>query len=106
MAPTISSTGDVGAEPIIAGDPDGVTGIADTFHSHFCEAVPLLLVAIAVTFQNPSDALVLVYEASVTFTLDPTGVPLRYQDTLTVWFTVILNVLVAPAISVTGDVGA
>src|SRR5660398_175979 len=53
----------------------------------------------------PAFALVLVYDDSITPVCLRTSVPLRYQDTFTVWFTFILNVLIEPSVSSTGERG-
>ncbi len=78
----------------------------DKVHIHSLETVPLALDAVAFTIQVPADALVLVYIELVTPALDWTGVPLIYQLTFAVWLNVILNDLIDPAISFTGDTGA
>ena len=63
--PATSENGDGGLDVIITGPPPG----AVTLQSHVCVAVPLTSVAMAVTFQLPRAALVLVYVAAVTFAL-------------------------------------
>ena len=57
VAPSVSFTGDGGAKPVMLGGPVG-TGV--TFHIHCCELVPLGLLAMAVRFHIPMDALVFV----------------------------------------------
>ena len=88
---------------MIFGDPGG---IAVTFHSHSCIVIPLRLEATALTFQRPIEALVLVYADSVTSVWLNTSVPLMYQVTFTVWFEVMLNILVSPCLLLAGEKGA
>ena len=88
---------------MIFGDPGG---IAVTFHSHSCIVMPLRLAATALTFQIPTEALVLVYEESITSVWLNTSVPLIYQVTFTVWFEVRLNILISPSVLLAGEKGA
>ncbi len=67
---------------------------------------PFAFVTITDTFQVPTATLVFVYAASVTLSLSCTSIPFISQLTFTVWFTVMLNVLIALSMSFTGDSGA
>ena len=88
---------------MIFGDPGG---IAVTFHSHSCIVMPLRLAATALTFHTPTEALVLVYAEAITPVWLKTSVPLMYQVTFTVWFEVMLNILVSPCLLFAGEKGA
>src|SRR3990172_1697084 len=81
-------------------------GRAVTFQIHTCIAVPLELFATALTFHIPGRALALVYDDSLMPVSFFTSDPLINQVTLTVWFTVMLNIRELPSVSFTGERGA
>ena len=58
VAPTLFVTGEGGENAVIDGTPAAAAGV--TIHVHVCMAEPLAFWAIAVTFQLPWPALVLV----------------------------------------------
>ena len=58
VAPTLFVTGEAGEDAVIDGAPAAAAGV--TVHVHICIAEPLAFWAIAVTFQLPWAALVLV----------------------------------------------